>query len=279
MYSTFNSYQLVSVSCGRGVLVSRWGFEIPSQPKPSRSSPRVRAEPSPDRRRPAAGPPGARGPERRLCVLQLGPATAGGQPRKASPGRTAASVRMARRRVSMASFYLWRSRPCARFRTGRHRQATEPRGLSLREPHWPCPWTLIATGLRSLCCFLFFRNWVSDFFKLPLLCTVQIDKVHILTCPINCLSPPPTGEDYQGKQRLETHTASRWPSAGPRSVAGTAGHAFSHAGRLSHFCFAFIEFFTNACSSYLEFKRSLKTTGFRLPLETVSPEKLLCECV
>lgn len=148
MYSTFNSYQLfkaktmylndikndvskirsrrVSVSCGRGVLVSRWGFEIPSQPKPSRSSPRVRAEPSPDRRRPATGPPGARGPERRLCVLQLGPATAGGRPRKASLGRTAASVRMARRRVSMASFYLWRSQPCARFRTGRHRQATNP---------------------------------------------------------------------------------------------------------------------------------------------------------
>lgn len=40
-----------------------------------------------------------------------------------------------------------------------------------------------------------------------------------------------SSEDYQGKQRLETHTASRWPSAGPRSVAGTAGHAFSHAGR------------------------------------------------
>jgi len=84
-------------------------------------------------------------------------------------------------------------------------------------------------------CFDFFFFCVIEFpnfLKLPLLCTVPVDQVCIVICPINCLSPAPTGDDSRRRGLLETHTAVRLQSSSPEGVAGAIGHIFSYAGHL-----------------------------------------------
>lgn len=125
-------------------------------------------------------------------------------------------------------------------------RARSPRGLARAGPSQEAP---AAPG--CVCCDMSVHLFsctieCPNVFKPPLLCTVEIDQVCVVICQINCLSPPPTGDDCEGKKLLETHTDIRLRSSRPERVAGAIWHVFSYAGCVSHLFVLFL-----SCSSQM----------------------------
>lgn len=111
-------------------------------------------------------------------------------------------------------------------------------------------------------CIIAFPNVL----KLPLLRTVGTDQVCVGVCQINCLSPPPTGDDCEGKKLLETHADIRLRSSRPERVAGALWPVFSYAGCLSHLLFCSYRVLRKRRGSLFVcvVKTDRKSTGFSL---------------